>query len=187
MFRYLHAASTSEETFESFINQLTTKVLTQFVSSELWTSLLWRSLVAILSRKLVTTALLYLSQPGLMNYMLVRLCCSEKTKIRLRLDQKAFVSLSDVDFRIRKTPAKPEFKKDLLKTGDRPDGSSTPKISPKRSSESKKSVSEVKKDVVEERDEKNKKVASSSELCETSRLICFLPNSSRRLKQVREQ
>lgn len=131
-YRYCHIGSTSEDKYEEFVCQLTTKLLKQFVSSELWSSLVWRTLVAILSKKLTTMLLIHLSQPGFINYFLVNLCAKQDSKEQLQLHKMTYISISNVDLR-RKTEHKPnEIKKNYLKSSDNVDGGNTPKISPKK-------------------------------------------------------
>lgn len=92
--------------------------------------------MSILSKKLTTNILTYVSQPGFINYKIVYNCVSIEKKQLLDAEGKAYISLSDVNFSSTQTP-KPRnkflLKKDMLKPNSEcPDEASTPKISPKK-------------------------------------------------------
>lgn len=132
-YRYNHIGSTSLEKYEEFICQLTTKLLKQFVSSELWSSLVWRTLVSILSKKLTTTTLIHISKPGFINYFIVSVCAKHATKEQLQLHRMTYISISNVNLK-RKTERKSNnvVEKKHLKLSNNVDGGNTPKISPKK-------------------------------------------------------
>lgn len=94
-YRLSHAAGRSAKARDYFLHKLTEIFLRQFVSSELWTSLPCRVLVAVLSQKVVGYLLIYVSKPGFINYRLLSLLAAEEIEKELELERYSFISLSD--------------------------------------------------------------------------------------------
>lgn len=128
--RYSHIGSKSTKAQDYYIQQLTTNLLRQFINWELWNSLPCRTLVSIVSRKVLNYALVYISKPGFINYRILNALASEQTKKSLQLDDYKFVSLST-----RKSETKVEKVTadiNLKHLSDTIDSANTPKDSPKR-------------------------------------------------------
>lgn len=128
----------SDAALESFTHRLTTSVLREFISWELWNSLPCRLLVSILSKRFTKFLLFHLSQPGWLNYKILYQSASETDISRLKLDDYLYISLSDVDLsdqqmKVEKSPSILEQlneEEQLIKK--QKSLSSTPQLSPKR-------------------------------------------------------
>lgn len=119
-YRFAHVASKSMKSQEFFIHKLSENFLKQFISWELWNSLPCRTLVAVLSRKLVNYLLIHVAKPGFLNYRILKLLASETTQRQLDLEKYSFVSTGDVvvvvaavtkeSFEVTDTPKESPFK-----------------------------------------------------------------------------
>lgn len=94
-FRYSHICSTStnKNTKDYFVHQLTTSLLQHFINSELWNSLPCHILVAILARKLICYLLKLLSNPEVLNYIILNSLVSNDVREKLKLDQYGRISI----------------------------------------------------------------------------------------------
>ncbi|XP_076265572.1 uncharacterized protein LOC143199568 isoform X2 [Rhynchophorus ferrugineus] len=97
LYRYSHICSTIniKKPKEYFLHQLTTDLLRHFVNSELWNSLPCHILVSILARKFVSYLLNVLSDPEVINYLILITLCSDETKTKFKLNQYGRISLVD--------------------------------------------------------------------------------------------
>lgn len=134
--RYSHVGNKSNTALEHFTHQLTGNVLREFISWELWNSLPCRLLVSILSKRLTTYLIYYVSQPGWLNYKILYQSASPADIIKLKLDKYLYISLTDVNLSDKITKndeAADEKGKMKLKERMREKSiSSTPKMSPKK-------------------------------------------------------
>lgn len=100
-YRYSHVGSKSEKHQEFFLHKLTESFLKQFISWELWNSLPCRTLVAVLSHKLINYLLNYISKPGFINYRFLKLITQGKD---LNLNKYSFVSVATQQLQIKNKP-----------------------------------------------------------------------------------
>lgn len=91
-YRYAHAGSKNSKSQEYFLHKLTESFLRQFINWELWNSLPCRTLVAVLSRKLINYLLIYVSKPGFINWRVLN--ANENVRNELDLEKYGFVSVS---------------------------------------------------------------------------------------------
>ncbi|CAH1122474.1 unnamed protein product [Ceutorhynchus assimilis] len=95
LYRYSHICSISsnKNSKEYFVHQLTTRILQHFINSELWNSLPCHVLVSILARKLISYLLTLLSNPEILNYIILNTLASEVVKDKLKLSQYGRISI----------------------------------------------------------------------------------------------
>lgn len=124
-YRYSHVGSKSAKSQEFFVHKLTEMFLRQFISWELWNSLPCRTLVAVLSRKLINYLLIYVSKPGFINYRFLKALASEEIKTQLELNKYSFVSVGSARNKI-------EVKTTAPMTFTPRDSPAKTKVSPKR-------------------------------------------------------
>lgn len=124
-YRYTHIASKSLKSQQFFLHKLTESFLKQFISWELWNSLPCRTLVAVLSHKLINYLLIYISKPGFINYRFLQLIDAKD----LDLNKYAFVSTTTVN---KNTPL--QFKQQEVAT------TFTPRDSPAKIQKPKKMI-----------------------------------------------
>lgn len=79
-----------------FLHQLTTNLLRHFINSELWNSLPCSILVAVLSRKLTTYLLSLISNPDILNYLILNAIASDS--IRQKYDLKNYGTINVIQF-----------------------------------------------------------------------------------------
>lgn len=126
LYRYSHVGSKSAKSQEFFLHKLTESFLRQFINWELWNSLPCRTLVAVLSRKLVNYLLVYISKPGFLNYRLLSFVATDEIRCELNLEGHSFVSLNTAG-------RKPVINRHLVKVAEgKVDGGNTPRDSPQK-------------------------------------------------------
>lgn len=100
-------SNSSKKAKDYFLHQLTTNLLRHFINSELWNSLPCSILVAVLSRKLTSYLLSLISNPNILNYLVLNVMASDS--IRGKYDLKNYARINVIQFFdvIDSSPKKP--------------------------------------------------------------------------------
>ncbi|XP_066155757.1 uncharacterized protein [Euwallacea fornicatus] len=95
LYRYSHICSItgSKNSREYFAYHSTISLLRHFINSELWNSLPCHVLVSILARKVVSYLLNLLSNPEVLNYIILNALITKKEKDTLNLKQYSRISI----------------------------------------------------------------------------------------------
>ncbi|XP_066248103.1 uncharacterized protein [Euwallacea similis] len=95
LYRYSHICSItgSKNSREYFAHHSTISLLCHFINSELWNSLPCHILVSILARKIVSYLLNLLSNPEVLNYIILNALITKKEEDRLNLKQYSRISI----------------------------------------------------------------------------------------------
>lgn len=89
-------SNSSKKAKDYFLHQLTTNLLRHFINSELWNSLPCSILVAVLSRKLTSYLLSLISNPNILNYIVLNVMASDS--IREKYDLKNYARINVIQF-----------------------------------------------------------------------------------------
>ncbi|CAH1155933.1 unnamed protein product [Phaedon cochleariae] len=93
LYRYSHFCTTNLKSQDYFIHQLTTNLLRHFINSDLWNSLPCQVLVSVLARKLTAYLLNLISNPEILNYLLLDCLASKAVKEEYNLSQYSRVCI----------------------------------------------------------------------------------------------
>ncbi|KAG5891389.1 hypothetical protein JTB14_020117 [Gonioctena quinquepunctata] len=94
LYRYSHLCSNNTKAKICFIHGLTTNLMRHFINSELWGSLPSQILVSVIARKLVTFLSKLLSDPEVLNYILLNSLASETVKEKYKLSEYSHINIS---------------------------------------------------------------------------------------------
>ncbi|XP_074031796.1 uncharacterized protein isoform X2 [Leptinotarsa decemlineata] len=94
LYRYSHICSNNSKAKDYFIHHLTINLLRHFINSELWNSLPCQILVSIMARKLTSFLLKLISNPEVLNYVLLKSLASKAIKEQYKLSAYTRISIS---------------------------------------------------------------------------------------------